>query len=165
MSHDSEEVKKAGANLTPLPKDEKENAANSKKIQEGMEGQRVWAKVDVGVLNQLIKSIQNIDKGQLSDGYHTFSELYDHRNALFIALAQEVSIPFGKVWRSESQSDGAKQDGWFLLGIGKEAGKQITYHLPMSEWDKCDFAETLQKAPEYDFHTSNDVLERLAGKL
>jgi hypothetical protein len=165
MTHDSEEAKKIGAGLTPLPKDEKENADNSKKIQEGMDGQRVWAKMDVGVLNSIIKSVQNIDKGQISDGYHTFTQLYAHRNALFIALAEQVSVTPGKVWRSEAQSDGVRQDGWFLLGIGKEAGKQITYHLPLKEWNKCAFAETLDKAPEYDFHSSDDVLERIAGKL
>jgi hypothetical protein len=164
MTHDSEELKKAGE-LSPLPKTEKENEANKKKIVEGMDGQRVWAKMDVSVLNAIIKQTQNIDKGQISDGYHTFTQLYAHRIALYIALAEQLSVTAGKVWRSEAQSDGAKAEGWFLLGINKEAGKQITYHLPLSCWNSCAFAETLDKAPEYDFHSSDDVLVRLAGKL
>lgn len=155
--------------LTPLPKDAKENAENSKKIQEGMDGQMLWAKMDVGVLNSIIKSVQNIDKGQISDGIHTFSQLYAHRNELFIALCRAM-LPIGtgiKPWRSKSHSDGSPAGGvpvdqWFILGLGKEAGKQITYHLPMSDWNKCDFAETLEKAPEYDFHSSDDALDRIA---
>ena len=73
-----------------------------------------------------------------------------------------MSIQF-PVWRSKNHSDGEPAFGgtWFVLGINKEKGKQITYHLPMSKWDETDFAETLEKAPEFDGHTSQDVLERL----
>jgi hypothetical protein len=45
--------------------------------------------------------------------------------------------------------------------MNKNKGSQITYHLPTSKWDECDFAITLDKAPEWDGHTSNDVLERI----
>jgi len=51
------------------------------------------------------------------------------------------------------------------MGIGKESGEQITYHLPESLWGKTDFADTLEKAPQYDYHTSNDVLNRLMDLL
>lgn len=37
----------------------------------------------------------------------------------------------------------------------------ISYHLPLSKWDECAFANEFEKAPEWDGHTSNDVLERL----
>lgn len=104
----------------------------------------------------------------ISDGYHTFGELYDHRITLWIALCRELrgnlAYPVGakaKVWRSKLHSDGSRFDGWFVLGIGKQPGEQITYHLPMSRWDETDFAYTLERAPEFDGHTSADVLERL----
>ncbi len=32
------------------------------------------------------------------------------------------------------------------MGIGKEKGEQITYHLPLSKWDETNFAETLESA-------------------
>jgi hypothetical protein len=110
-------------------------------------------------------------KGGLSDGYHTFDELYAHRVALFIALCKQVTgekmisgrAAPRKVWRSLHHSDGSHYDGWFLLGIGTEPGKQITYHLPLTRWTDCAFAEDLPKAPEFDGHTSADVLERLKG--
>ena len=100
-----------------------------------------------------------------SDGYHTFDELYEHRIELFIALCRELSITrkgqLLSVWRSKLHSDGSSFEGWFILGIGTDAGSQITYHLPMSKWDDCAFAETFEKAPEWDGHSSEDVLERL----
>lgn len=96
---------------------------------------------------------------EASDEYHTFSELYKHRIALFIVLAKTFSKK--NVWRSKLHSDGTKIAGWFILGIFKKKGQQITYHLPLSKWNETEFAETLEKAPEFDGHTSNDVLKRL----
>lgn len=102
---------------------------------------------------------------EVSDGYHTFDELYDHRVTLFIALC-EVLMAGGfyknpVVWRSKLHADGSSYDGWFIMGINKESGKQMSYHLPMSEWGRTEFAETLENAPEWDGHTPADVLGRL----
>lgn len=102
--------------------------------------------------------------GKISDGYHTFDELYEHRITLFIALCKkylQIDWTPPEIWRSKIHSDGSIMDGWFILGIHKEIGKQVTYHLPISRWDDCDFTETLDKAPEFDGHTSEDVLARL----
>lgn len=102
------------------------------------------------------------------DGYHTFDELYDHRITLFIALCEVVAAGgFYKnpqVWRSKKHSDGKLCFGTgtqFVLGMNKEVNKQITYHIPVERWDQTDFAETLEQAPEWDGHTSEDVLNRL----
>lgn len=98
---------------------------------------------------------------QVSDGYHTMDELYEHRIILFIVFTK-IMASFGNiVWRSKKHSDGSSFDGWFILGVHKEKGKQITYHLPDSMWDEVSFAETLDLAPEWDGHTSKDILERL----
>lgn len=106
------------------------------------------------------------DNMQVSDGYHTMDELYEHRIALYIALTKEIekNAPYDtdkKVWRSKLHDDGSEFEGWFVLGIGKEKGKIITYHLPNAKWDEVSFAETLDRAPEFDGHTPADVLERL----
>lgn len=100
------------------------------------------------------------------DGYHIFDELYNHRIELYIALCRrmyEDANCFIKIWKSKRHSDGSLSfDGkWFVLGINKVEGKQITYHLPISKWKECYFAETLRKAPKFDGHTSDDVLDRL----
>jgi hypothetical protein len=97
--------------------------------------------------------------GSTSDGYHTFDELYDHRVTLFITLCHFVRT-HQFVWRSMTHSDGTSFEGWFLLGIGVESGRQITYHVPVSRWNETDFAQT-RDAPPFDGHTSADVLKRL----
>lgn len=120
------------------------------------------------LLNSAIKH-EKVETNQISDGYHTFGELYEHRIANFIALCK-VIVKHGdadcretNVWRSLKHSDGELAFGgtWFVLGIFTEKGKQITYHLPISDYDKTDFAQDFETAPEWDGHTSADVLERL----
>ena len=100
----------------------------------------------------------------VSDGYHTFDELYTHRIALWIALCGVMSVryPVNPVWRTKTHSDGTSYDGWFVLGMFQDNNSQMTYHLPVSEWDNTNFAVTLEKAPEFDGHTPSDVIERLA---
>ncbi len=110
----------------------------------------------------------------ISDGYHTFDELYEHRITLYLALCRKLAEAETRenfrnrnpgpisVWRSALHSDGTNWDGWFLLGIFTEKGEQITYHLPMTKWIDTNFAVTLDRAPEFDGHTSQDVLERIS---
>lgn len=100
------------------------------------------------------------------DGYHTFNELYNHRHTLYVVLCKFMAErTFKFIWRSTVHSDLTRYDGWFILGIGDRKGTQITYHLPMSWWDKTNFAVTLKKAPKFDGHTSDDVLARLEKLL
>jgi hypothetical protein len=47
------------------------------------------------------------------------------------------------------------------MGINTEQGEQISYHLPDKYWNETSMVSTLDKAPEWDGHTSTDVLERL----
>ncbi len=100
------------------------------------------------------------------DGYHTFDELYDHRITLYIALCKQYARDRfeGTIWRSKKHSDGEICFGTgtqFVLGIGKEKGSQITYHIPIERWNETNFAETLEIAPEWDKHTSDDVIQRI----
>ena len=112
--------------------------------------------------------IKHCNSNNISDGYHTFGELYNHRIELFITLCR-VMANFGKgesgyynpIWRTVKHSDGTEYDGWFLLGINYEHGKQITYHLPIDKFNETNFAITIDKAPEFDGHSSMDVLDRL----
>lgn len=99
---------------------------------------------------------------QVSDGYHTMDELYDHRITLYIALCKSVRLE-KEVWRSRKHSDGeiCFAGTQFVLGIGIVSGEQITYHIPIERWEECDFADTRLMAPQWDKHTSADVLERL----
>lgn len=102
------------------------------------------------------------------DEYHTFDELYEHRIRLFLALCKQLrngsSDYYGHIWASTKHADGSTFGDWYVMGIYKENGKQITYHLPARFWhETCELAEILEVAPEWDGHTSDDVLTRLAS--
>lgn len=102
---------------------------------------------------------------QVSDGYHTMDELYDHRITLYIALCAAQRLFTDKnIWRSKYHSGGELCFGTgtqFILGIGSHEGEQISYHIPIDRWDETNFAITLERAPEWDGHTSKEVLTRL----
>lgn len=114
--------------------------------------------------------------GEISDGYHTFNELYDHRTELWITLCRMLMWDDRgiHVWRSKKHSDGSEFEGWFILGVSSlnegplcPGVGQLTYHIPISRWTDCDWEdnygrfETLERAPKFDGHTSADVLRRL----
>jgi len=112
---------------------------------------------------------------EVSDGYHTMDELYTHRINLYIALCKALDavnlvsvtekMEHGRfrVWRSKEhyKKKETMYEGWFIMGIGEEKGKQISYHLPIEYWDDTEFAETLDYAPKFDGHSSYDVIDRL----
>jgi len=150
-----------------IPKNNKHLKAYSKAVEEGGKINKSMEKEHA---NKCPRHNKKRFKGGCTfcDGYHTFDELYEHRITLYIALCKQVNIPgeppFDKqCWCATKHSDGTWWDDWFVLGIGKEKGKQITYHLPTKYWSEvCEFAKVLDKAPEFDGHTSEDVLERLS---
>ena len=111
-------------------------------------------------INALIANkVGGIDPNKISDGYHTFGELYEHRCALFIQLCKCYK---DDCWFSLKHSDESSYDGWFILGLFKKSGQQITYHLPEKHLKEVrSFSEELEFAPEYDGHSPEDVIQRL----
>lgn len=97
------------------------------------------------------------DAGEVSDGYHTFNELYEHRIALFILVLKLLPK---KAFKSRFHGDGSSFEGWFVAGLETEFG-QITYHLPDDKWDLLDGICWRTFSPEFDGHTSQDVLDRI----
>lgn len=104
-----------------------------------------------------------IDTNNISDWYHTFGELYKHRIHLFIALCKIYiscrALP-SNCLKSKKHFDWSEYEWLFIIQL-KTPYWQISYHLPNEYWDKCDFIQTVDKANEWDWHTSDDVLERL----
>jgi hypothetical protein len=92
-----------------------------------------------------------------SDGYHTFGELYEHRHALFIALAR--SNP-DLAWRAREHEDGTMFGGMFLAGLRLPTG-DISYHLPIALWGALDECASTYVRPHWDGHTPADVVRRL----
>ena len=101
------------------------------------------------------------DKSQISDGYHTFEELYNHRHELFVTLMSnnpEIS------WYADFHEDGTMWDGWFIAGMNLPTG-DISYHLPIHPYLKDVRKAGVWHntcAPKWDGHTSTDVLNRLS---
>ena len=97
-----------------------------------------------------------IDWGEVSDGYHTFNELYQHRNLLFALLVSRSAGAF----KTRRNDQGEEWPGWFIAGIDTPSG-QITYHLPALLWDMVHAPE-IERNTGYDGHTSRDVVARLS---
>ena len=113
------------------------------------------AKTNRGLILTFAKML-GVDPDDISDGYHTFQDLYDHRKALFVALTKSAGG-----WRSKQHSDGTMHEGYFIVGINYAKGAQITYHYELKDWDKFEHCTTQSHAPEFDGHTPEDVVERL----
>lgn len=95
-------------------------------------------------------------KGQISDGYHTFDELYYHRMMLFSVICNTYK---DKAWKSWKHDDGTMYDDYFIVGIDTEEG-QYTYHYHKDNWDMFEVKE-LEYAPEWDGHKPSDITRLL----
>lgn len=96
--------------------------------------------------------------GNTSDGYHTFNELYHHRAVLFSVIVRDHRE---LAWKSMRHRDGTMYDGMFIVGIETPEG-QATYHYDIDPyWDMFDCKE-LERAPEWDGHTPDEAIERIA---
>ena len=101
---------------------------------------------------------EGLSRKQISDGYHTFDELYYHRMILFSLLLnghKDIS------WKAKKHHDGTMFDeASFICGIETPEG-QYTYHYKLEHWDKFDVQE-LEFAPEYDGHKPSDITRLLS---
>ena len=100
---------------------------------------------------------RGVKDGQ-KNNYHSMDELYDHRNLLFLNL-----MIYSGGWKSKKDASGEPiEEGWFLAGtyVGND---EITYHLPIELWGLC--CGVYVDTPEWDGHTSSDVVERLKNRL
>lgn len=102
------------------------------------------------------------DVQKLSDGYHTFEELYMHRMVLTAAFFNMLaaSTPYVVV-KSKRHWDGSKcfdSDNWFIVQAELPTG-QISYRYDSQYWHMFDIPEVMI-GHKFDGHTPNDVLTR-----
>lgn len=96
----------------------------------------------------------------VSDGYHTFKELYHHRAVLFAALCntfKEIS------WKSKLHDDGTMYNEMFIAGINTPTGP-ATYHYDVVPYWDMFHVEELERAPKWDGHTPDEAIRRI-GEL
>lgn len=98
------------------------------------------------------------DVGKMSDGYHTFADLYEQRLILSAALAKNNP----NAWKSKRHEDGSVPfgGGWFIMGFDTDEGC-YTYHYELKDWDLFQCKE-LDKGKPWDGHTSKDVRRLLS---
>lgn len=104
----------------------------------------------------------------VSDGYHTFAELYDFRLAYNAALFNEWANG-GKyrVHKSQRHADGELcfgRDDYFVVTAMLPDG-QVSNHYNMEFWDLFDIPEQDKVLWEYDGHSPQDVLDRIKAIL
>lgn len=96
------------------------------------------------------------DTGNISDGYHTFDELYYHRCVLFSLICNQNNIV---AWKSKKHHTGDMYEGMFIVGVETPYG-QVTYHYDLKYWDMFKVQE-LEFAPEWDGSSPSDCIERM----
>jgi hypothetical protein len=105
------------------------------------------------------------DIGEVSDGYHTFNELYEYRLLYNAALFNEFAKQgLYDVHKSRRHSDGEYPFGdsnWFIVMAELPTG-QISNHYEMKNWDKFQIPEK-PLANKWDEHSPRDVADRLTN--
>lgn len=106
-----------------------------------------------------------VDMGEVSDGYHTFNELYEYRMLYNAALFNEFAKQgLYDVHKSRKHSDGEHPFGdsnWFIVMAELPTG-QISNHYEMKDWDKFQIPEK-PLANKWDEHSPKDVADRLTS--
>lgn len=123
---------------------------------------RVWAYNDV---KDIIDSLQQeqTDMGEVSDGYHTFNELYYYRmlyNAAFFNLLPKEWVHKSKKHHTGEECFGG---GWFIVMANLPTG-QVSNHYELKDWDLFQVPEK-EFADEWDGHTPQEASERLRKYL
>lgn len=105
------------------------------------------------------------DMGNVSDGYHTFNELYRYRMLYNAAFFNELAKGDIKVCKSHKHYDGEEcfGGGWFIVMAELPTG-QISNHYENRYWELFNIPE-LDTAWEWDGHTSNEAADRIESYL
>lgn len=111
------------------------------------------------LISLIISEMDDPNKNDvISDGYHTFEELYYQRMMLTKAVALAAITNFDKdaVYRSKLHSDGTMYKDFFIVVFNTPEGN-FSYHYHMMYWGVFDFLKELPNAEEFDGHTWKDV--------
>ena len=104
-----------------------------------------------------VAGVNEID--DLSDGFHTFRQLYYQRMMLFATIVRQNK---DKAWKSLRHEDGELcfGGGWFIVGVDTPKGS-YTYHYEDNYYSLFDCKE-LEKGKHWDGHTEKDVTRLLS---
>lgn len=114
--------------------------------------------MDVRIYNKILEIINTTYISKISDGYHTFEELYFHRMVLFSIICNQNK---DKAWKSKLHIDGTMYLDYFIVGINTIEG-QYSYHYHMEYWDYFKDISEILTAPEWDGHEPKDITRLLS---
>lgn len=119
----------------------------------------------MSVLGKDINVPEGIEIGDISDGYHTYRELYEFRKHYNAALFNEWSkLNKYDVHKSKRHYEGEEcfGGGWFIVVAILPAG-QISNHYKMEDWDLFNIPDFEKALFQYDGHSGKHVLHRLGA--
>jgi len=119
------------------------------------------------VVNELIKwgkdNVPTFEENELSDGWHTFDDLYEFRKLYNAVLFNEWAASNKyEVHKSIRHNDGELcfDGGWFIVVAILPSG-QISNHYKMDEWDLFRIPAKDKALYPFDGHTPQMVMNRL----
>lgn len=117
--------------------------------------------ISITVLNELIK---NLDFNEyISDGYHSFQELYLYRMLYNALLVNEYAKnDTYQVYKTKRHNDGEECFGgdWFLVVIRTPYGV-IDNHYELKYWDLFHCKEIEKEPYPFDGHSPADVARHM----
>ena len=112
--------------------------------------------------NKLIYKNILYDTGKISDGYHTFDELYHHKTILFAVICSIYKDMCWKSYRHHPQDDEIYPN-MFIVGINTPEGT-ATYHVDIKYWDSFNVPIYIH-APKWDGHTPDEAIKRISSLI
>lgn len=117
------------------------------------------------ILGKDIEIPNYVDIGDISDGYHTFNDLYEFRKVYNAVLFNEwAKLGKYEVHKSTKHHDGEEcfGGGWFIV-VAMLPDGMISNHYEMKDWELFKIPEWRKAIFPFDNHTSADVIHRLRG--
>lgn len=114
---------------------------------------------NIDLIKMDTKLILDGEYGKVSDGHHTFDELYHHRAILFATICN--SHP-ELAWKSKKHDTGDMFDEMFIVGIDTPQG-QATYHYNIEPYWNIFNVKELEYAPKWDGHTPDEAIGRIGA--
>ena len=110
-------------------------------------------------INAICEAAHVDEIDDVSDGFHTFRQLYYQRMMLFATIVKQNK---DKAWKSLRHEDGELcfGGGWFIVGIDTPEGS-YTYHYEDNYYSLFD-CEELERGKHWDGHTEKDVTRLLS---
>jgi len=107
-----------------------------------------------------------VDIGKISDGYHTFDELYEFRKLYNAAFFNGLEHDTFNVHKSTKHFEGDEcfGGGWFIAVAVLPTG-MISNHYEMKDWDLFHIPEVERSTIKFDGHTPKDVVARLTDYI